>query len=93
MQTITINDKKYEIIENKGERLNKEEVEKYLTDYFDQYDYILGDYSYDKLRLKGFCDSNNKKCTPINNINTKDDYLDNLCAYKADYFLIKKITS
>ncbi len=91
MKKIAVNGKEYEVVEEKGERLNEEELEKYLTEYFDDYDYVLGDYSYEKLRLKGFCNKENKKVTPINNINTKDDYLKNLCTYHADYFLLKKI--
>ena len=90
MKDIVVNGNKYEIIEERGERNLKEDLEKYLTNYFDYFDYILCDYSYDRVRIKGFCDSSNKMCTPINNINTKDDYLKNLCAYEGDYFLLKR---
>lgn len=90
MKDIVVNGNKYEIIEERGERNLKEDLEKYLTNYFDYFDYILCDYSYDRVRIKGFCDSSNKMCTPINNINTKDDYLKKLCAYEGDYFLLKR---
>lgn len=44
---------KYEIV--KGEKyFDKELVDTLLTDYFEPYDYIFGDYAYDKLRLKGY---------------------------------------
>ena len=60
------------------------------TDYFYDFDYILGDYAYNKLRLKGFCQKNNPRFNQINDINTKDNYLKELCAYNCNYFLIKK---
>jgi len=81
----------YLVIENKNDCLNLEELKEKYTDYFYDYDYILGDYAYNKLRLKGFCDKKNSKFNKINDIETKDRYLKELCAYECNYFLIKKI--
>ena len=91
MREITLENNKYEIIEDINNCLNLEELKEKYTDYFYDYDYILGDYAYNKLRLKGFCDKKNKKCNDINNINTKNDYITNQCAYHCNYFLIKKL--
>ncbi len=88
---IILENNKYLVIENKNDCLNQDELKDLYTDYFYDYDYILGDYAYNKLRLKGFCDKTNKKFNNINDINTKDNYLKNLCAYECNYFLIKKI--
>lgn len=52
--TIVLNDQKYKIIDNYGNCIKTEEIESFLTSYFDIYDYICGDYAYDRLRLKGF---------------------------------------
>ena len=82
---------KYEIIENKNNCLNIDELKEKWTDYFVDYDYVLGDYAYNKLRLKGFCDKTNKMCNNINNIEIKEEYLNKQCAYQCNYFLIKKI--
>ena len=38
------------------------------TDYFEPYDFIIGDWSYGKLRLKGFCKKVNKICNKLNDI-------------------------
>ena len=43
MKYVILNDKKYELIENVKEGYNQEEVESKLTDYFDEYDYVVGD--------------------------------------------------
>lgn len=88
---IKIENNSYIVLENKNNCLNVEELESKYTDYFDSYDYILGDFAYNKLRLKGFCDNTNKKCNKINDIKTKDNYLKYQCAYECNYFSIKKI--
>ena len=88
---IILENNKYLVIENKKDCLNIDELKEKYTDYFYDYDYILGDYAYNKLRLKGFCDKSNKKFNKINDIKTKDTYLKDLCAYECNYFLIKKI--
>lgn len=90
-EQIKIENNTYQIIENINNCLDIEELKNKYTDYFDSYDYILGDYAYNKLRLKGFCDKKNKKCNKINDIEIKDNYLKYQCAYKCNYFLIKKV--
>lgn len=91
MKTIVIKDKEYEIIEDKQNCINKEEIEYLYTDYFENYDYICGDYSYDKLRLKGFNDKKNKNFNKINNIEIYEKYIEEFCGYKSKHFLLKKI--
>ena len=91
MKKIEINGVNYEIIRNDKDCINVEELSEKITDYFDTYDYIFGDYAYDKVRLKGFYDSKNKKATPINDVSKLDDYIKNYCSYGARVFLIKKI--
>lgn len=91
MKTITINDIKYEIIKNEGDCINEEELSEKITDYFDTFDYIFGDYAYEKVRLKGYKESTNKKVNKINDIKTLDDYIKNYCSYGAKHFLLKKV--
>ena len=51
------------LLEQMKQEILKEELELKLTDYFDEFDYILGDWAYGKLRLKGFCNKKNKNPT------------------------------
>ncbi len=88
---IILDNIKYQIIDNKNNCFNLDELKEKYTDYFYDFDYILGDYAYNKLRLKGFCDPKNKKCNKINDIREKDKYIKELCAYECNYFLIKKV--
>ena len=62
----------------------------YITEYIETFDYVLGDYSYGRLRLKGFYESKNKLTKRINDIKYLDEYLKEFCAYQCPYFLIKK---
>ena len=90
MKYIILNDNKYNVIENYKDCINLEEISSLFTDYFYGYDYILGDYSYGRLRLKGFYDSTNKNKKKINDIASYKRYLIDFCAYECPYFLIKR---
>lgn len=89
---IKINDIEYELIENYMECFQMEEVSEKLndTDYFNDFDYILGDYSYDKLRLKGFYNKNNKNVKEINNYEKIKEYIKEYCSYGCRYFILEK---
>lgn len=89
--SIKINNFLYEIVRNDNDCLNKEDLSEKITDYFDDYDYIFGDFAYDKVRLKGYYDSDNKNVKKINDIKYLDDYINNYCSYGARVFLLKKI--
>ena len=91
MKKIVINDIEYEIIRNDKDCINKKELEEKITDYFDEYDYIMGDFAYDKVRLKGYYNSDHKMAKKINDIKYLDDYIENYCSYGARIFLLKKI--
>ncbi|MBR2678013.1 MAG: YutD family protein [Bacilli bacterium] len=91
MKKIVINDVEYEIVHNDDNCIDKEVLEEKITDYFDRFDYIFGDYAYEKVRLKGFYDSKNKEAKPINDIKKLEDYKNNYCSFGAKTFLLKKI--
>lgn len=87
---IMINNHEYELIKEEQDCFNDDLLEK-ITDYFEPYDYIFGDFSYEKVRFKGYFDSKNKKATKINDIKYLDEYIKNYCSYGAKNFLLKKI--
>ena len=49
------------------------------------------DYAGNKLRLKGFMESNNKDVNKINDIAGLDTYILQYCTYQANIFLLKKV--
>ena len=90
MEKIKLLNQTYSIFRNEKDGFVLEEVEKIITDYFSGFDYILGDWSYGKLRLKGFNSRRNPNFKPLNDIDKVDDYLKNYCAYGCKYFILAK---
>lgn len=90
MKTYKFNNIEYSLEKNYKDAFNYDDVSELCTDYFETFDYILGDYSYSKLRLKGFYDSKNKKAKEINDIKGLDDYIHNYCSFDCKYFLLCK---
>ncbi len=91
MKKIEINGINYELIRNDDNCFNKDDIVEKVPDYFEPYDYIFGDYAYEKVRLKGYYDSNNKNANSINDIKNLDDYIENYCSFGSKTFLLKKI--
>ena len=88
---VEIENTKYEIIKDYREGFVLEEFKNKYTDYFYDFDYIVGDWAYGKLRLKGFYDDKNKKANKINKYSNLDKYIKDNCAYGCKYFVAKKI--
>ena len=86
---VIIDNKTYEVIKNVKDALDVEDLEGKITDYYDNFDYILGDYAYGKVRLKGFNDKDNKYFKAINDISKVKEYIENCCAYGCKYFILK----
>ena len=55
------NGNKYVLEKDENKVFDHETVKELFTDYFDVFDYVFGDISYNKLRLKGFCTKKNKR--------------------------------
>lgn len=90
MINIVINDKKYKLIKNFRDGYEAGEVQNKLTEYYNDFDYIVGDWAYGKLRLKGFYDSKNSKVKDFNNYENVESYIKNNCAYGCKYFILQK---
>ncbi len=81
----------YELIKNYNDAFNEEEFFNKCTEYFKDFDYIVGDIAYSKLRLKGFNNPQNKNFKPINDYSKIDKYIEENCAYGCKYFILKKL--
>ena len=86
-----IRETEYEIVKDYGETLSTINLEEIVTDYYDNFDYIVGDWAYGKVRLKGFYESNYKLKKEHNDIGNVQKYIENSCAYGCKYFILKKI--
>ena len=86
-----IENREYEVIKDYKNAFDKEVFQEKYTDYFYDYDYIVGDIAYGHLRLKGFYDPKNKKVNKINNYKNLETYLKTNCENDCKYFVLKKI--
>ncbi len=91
MKNYKFNEIEYELITDYKEGFNLDEATKKITDYFIPYDYIVGDWSYGKLRLKGFCNKENDIFKPINDFNNLENYLKENCSFNCKYFVLKRL--
>ncbi len=87
---IKINNHTYEVIKNEKDAIDIEVLQEKITDYYDEFDYIFGDWAYGKVRLKGFNDKSNKNFKPINDYRNIDKYIKEYCAYGCRHFILKK---
>ena len=87
---IELNNTKYELIKDYKEAFDKEEFLEKCTDYFYDYDYVVGDIAYGKLRLKGFYDEKSINVNKINNFKNLDKYLKDYYDKYCKYFIFKK---
>lgn len=92
MKSYKYNDIQYELIKDYKNGFDNDEVVLKLTDYFIPFDYVLGDWSYGKLRLKGFCNENNSYYRKLNDIKNVEDYVKKHCSYECRYFILKKLS-
>ncbi len=88
---IKIRENNYKVIKDYGETLSSLNLEEIVTDYYDVFDYIVGDWAYGKVRLKGFYRHNNKNVKSYNDYNSVDDYIKNNCAYGCKHFILEKV--
>ena len=73
---------KYELLKDHKEALEIKAFNDRYVEYLDKYNYIVGDYSADMLRLKGFSNQN---------FQTIPDYLMESATPNAPYFVLKRL--
>jgi uncharacterized protein YutD len=81
----------YEVIEENRDGWNPEAFKERYSDILDKYDYIVGDWGYGQLRLRGFYDNANRKVPFEQKIAALDEYLHEFCNFGCPYFVLKKV--
>lgn len=87
---ITLDQYEFEIIVNFREGFDSEALMNRYSEILLKYDYILGDWGYGQLRLKGFFEDRNAKATYETKISTLQDYLYEYCNFGCAHFILKK---
>ncbi len=78
----------YELVQNNKDAFDLEMFNnKYISEVYDKYTYLLGDMSGGILRLRGFSGDPKSK----NSYLTIPDFIIESCAYGCGYFVLKRI--
>ncbi|WP_059173706.1 YutD family protein [Bacillus sp. FJAT-27445] len=88
---IIVNNTAYEVIEEYRDGFNEDAFKERYSEILARYDYIVGDWGYGQLRLRGFFDDQNQKATFDTKISTLTEYLYEFCNFGCAYFVVKKI--
>ncbi|HLR09483.1 MAG TPA: YutD family protein [Bacillota bacterium] len=88
---VVLHGKHYQLIENSKDGFQPDILQEKYTDILSKYDYIVGDWGYDQLRLKGFYHDRHPKARFDSKISALDDYLYEYCNFGCAYFVLKKV--
>lgn len=80
----------YKVLEDIKDGFQEEALKERYSEILKKYDYIVGDWGYDQLRLKGFYSDHHNKATFDTKISTLDDYLLEYCNFGCAYFVLEK---
>lgn len=89
--TITIDGAKYEIVKDYREAFDAERLSERYSEILDKYDYVVADWGFEQLRLKGFYDNRNRKVPQDQRINNLEDYLYEYCNFGCPYFVLHRL--
>jgi uncharacterized protein YutD len=81
----------YQVVEENRNGWNQEAFKERYSDILDKYDYIVGDWGYGQLRLRGFYENSNRKVPFDQKIAALDEYLQEFCNFGCPYFVLKKV--
>ncbi|MFY0761815.1 MULTISPECIES: YutD family protein [Metabacillus] len=88
---ITVQNHSFELIKDEKNGFNEEAFKARYSEILNKYDYIVGDWGYNQLRLKGFFDDQNQKASYDTKISTLDEYIFEYCNFGCAHFVLKKI--
>jgi uncharacterized protein YutD len=88
---IHIQGKTYELVKEHKDGWNAEAFRSRYSEVLDRYDYIVGDWGYNQLRLKGFMDDSRGKVPKDQAISSLQDYLNEYCNFGCAYFVLHKV--
>nr|WP_209864838.1 YutD family protein [Paenibacillus shirakamiensis] len=88
---IQINGKSYELIQENRNGWDIEAFKQRYSDVLERYDYIIGDWGYNQLRLKGFYRDNHPKVNRDTSISGIVDYINEYCNFGCPYFVLQRV--
>ncbi|MCJ8014350.1 YutD family protein [Paenibacillus sp. KQZ6P-2] len=87
---ILIGGKSYELLKDHKNGWNPEAFRDRYSEVLDRYDYIIGDWGYNQLRLKGFFRDKHPKSNKDSAYSGMLDYINEYCNFGCAYFVLQK---
>ncbi|MCM3161187.1 MULTISPECIES: YutD family protein [Metabacillus] len=88
---ISVQNQHFELVKEEKNGFNEEAFKERYSEILNKYDFIVGDWGYSQLRLRGFFDDQNQKATYDTKISTLDEYIFEYCNFGCAYFVLKRI--
>lgn len=79
----------FTVLENHKDALDATRFGQRFSEIMLKYDYIVGDWSNDQLRLKGFYEDDRPNTRKTDRISRLSEYLREYCAFGCAYFILK----
>ncbi|PNZ67654.1 DUF1027 domain-containing protein [Staphylococcus croceilyticus] len=90
---IKVDQQYFELIEDYRDCFDEELFASRYSDILDKYDFVVGDFGYDQLRLKGFYKDSNKKAEISKRFSSIQDYILEYCNFGCPYFVVRHLSN
>lgn len=90
---IHIGGRQYQVVTDYKNGWNLEVFKDRYSEVLERYDYIVGDWGYNQLRLRGFFKETHPKATKESTIAGFQDYLNEYCNFGCAYFVLEKVNN
>ena len=87
----TLNGHPYELVRNYRDGFDADQFAIHYSAILSKYDYIVGDWGFDSLRLRGFYAKGNPDYVEDRGVATIEDYLYEDCNFGCAYFVVHNI--
>ncbi|HAY53053.1 YutD family protein [Schleiferilactobacillus harbinensis] len=88
---IQIDDVSYQVVTNHKDGFQADALGDSFVTLLSKYDYIVGDWGFDQLRLRGFYADGHRHANRDQYISTLADYLYEFCNFGCAYFVLAKV--
>lgn len=86
-----LGNRQYQVIVDHKNGWKQEAFRERYSEVLDRYDYIVGDWGYNQLRLRGFFRDGHPKVTKDMQFSTIQDYLNEYCNFGCAFFILERM--
>ncbi len=87
---VIVNGISYKLIEENRDAWDEEAFVARFSDVLEKYDYVVGDWGYEQLRLTGFYSRNQEGVPASSKISALQDFLLEYCNFGSPYFVLER---